>query len=70
MTRQRVQEIEDALKPHGYEWLLGMIGIAGPGNLVVVFAGPGDFYTALLTHNNKVLWCKSCGDTGEDSQNG
>lgn len=61
-----MKDYEEALKPYGYEWLLGIIGIAGPGNLIVVFAGPGDFYVACVDHNNKVLWCCPAGSFGDD----
>jgi hypothetical protein len=53
--------IASALQPYGFEWLVSVTAIAGPGSLVVVFAGPGDFYTACLTHDNKVVWVMSCG---------
>lgn len=56
-----MKDIANALRPYGFEWLVSATGIAGPGSLVVVFSGPGDFYTACLTHDNKVVWVMSCG---------
>lgn len=53
--------IEVALKPFGYEWLVSATGIAGTGSLIVTFAGPGDFYTACLTHDDQVVWVMTCG---------
>jgi hypothetical protein len=62
-----MRDIATALRPFGYEWLVSATGIAGPGNLIVVFAGPGDFYTACVTHDNQVVWVMNCGGTDEAS---
>lgn len=62
-----MSEITKALKPYGYDYLVSMTGIMGSGSLIVVFAGPGDFYTACLTHDNKVVWVMSCGGQDVDS---
>jgi hypothetical protein len=59
--------IAEALKPFGYEWLVSATGISGPGSLIVVFAGPGDFYTACLTRDDKVVWVMTCGGQEVDS---
>lgn len=53
--------IAKALKPYGYEWLLSITGISGPGSLIVVFASKGDFYTGCLTHDFQVVWVMTCG---------
>ena len=66
----RFNNYEDALIPYGYQWLLGCIGIAGPGNLVVVFATEGDFSVACVTHDNRVLWCQPCGGSDMEETNG
>jgi hypothetical protein len=57
------ERLARVLKPYGYEWLVAAVGISGPGNLVVTFAAPGDFFTACVTHDDRVLWCLSCGGT-------
>jgi len=62
-----MDKIAQALKPYGYEWLLSVTGIAGPGSVIVVFAGKGDFYTACLTHDDKVVWVMTCGGQEVDS---
>lgn len=62
-----MREIEKALKPYGYEWLLSATGIAGPGSMIVVFAGLGDFYTACLTHDDQVVWVMTCGGQEVDA---
>lgn len=58
-----LQDIVDALNPHGYVWMVSITGIAGRGNYVVVFTTHGDFYTACVNHKAEVLWCHSCGGT-------
>lgn len=60
-----LDETLEALEPYGYEYLLGVIGIPGPGNVVVTFASKGDIHTACVTHDYQVLWCVSCGGTQE-----
>lgn len=62
-----INKIADALKPYGYEWLVSATGIAGPGSLIVVFAGLGDFYTACLTHDDQVVWVMTCGGQEVDA---
>jgi hypothetical protein len=59
--------ISRALKPYGYEWPLSWTGIAGAGSQIVVFAGPGDFYTACLTHDCEVVWVMTCGGQEVDA---
>lgn len=59
--------IAAALKPYGYEWLVSATGIAGPGSMIVVFAGVGDFYTACLTHDDQVVWVMTCGGQEVDA---
>jgi hypothetical protein len=65
--RKMRDSVAEALKPYGYEWLVSATGIAGPGNLIVVFAGPADFYTACLTHDDKVVWVMTCGGQEVDA---
>lgn len=62
-----MRNIAAALRPYGYEWLLSATGIAGPGAMIVVFAGSGDFYTACLTHDDQVVWVMTCGGQEVDS---
>lgn len=62
-----LRDIGEALKPYGYQWLLSVTGIAGPGSMIVVFAGLGDFYTACLTHDDHVVWVMTCGGQEIDS---
>jgi hypothetical protein len=64
-TKPFLDDVVLALKPYGYQWLVSATGITGPGNLIIVFAGLGDFYTACLTHDSRVLWCHSCGGYGD-----
>lgn len=59
--------IAAALKPYGYEWIVSATGIAGPGSMIVVFAGLGDFYTACLTHDDQVVWVMTCGGQDVDA---
>lgn len=59
--------IREALKPWGYDGLLSVTGVSGPGSMIVVFAGPGDFYTACLTHDYQVVWVMSCGGQEVDA---
>lgn len=56
-----VKDIKQALKPYGYEWMVSITGMSGSGSLIVVYAGPGDFYTACLTHDYQVVWVMTCG---------
>lgn len=56
-----MEKIAEALKPYGFDWVVSITGIPGPGNIVVVFATMGDLLTACLTHDYKVVWVLSCG---------
>lgn len=62
-----MRDIAAALNPYGYEWLVSATGICGPGALIVVFAGPGDFLTACLTKDNEVVWVMTCGGQEVDA---
>lgn len=65
MTNKRLAEV---LAPLNYQWLLGATGVAGPGNLVVIFATEGDFMCACISHDDRILWSRPCGgleDSGE-----
>lgn len=62
-----IRDIAEALKPYGYEWLVSVTGICGPGALIVVFATGGDFFAACLTHDNQVVWVMSSGASEVDS---
>ena len=64
------QAICDALKAHGFDYPVAMVGIPGPGNWVVVFASLGDFHVACVNYDNQVLWCHSCGMTMQEKTNG
>lgn len=60
-----VERVSEILKPYDYYYLVASVGIPGPGNIVVTFATQGDFYTACINARGKVLWCHTCGGTGE-----
>lgn len=60
-----LDDIVQALKPYGYDYLESITGVAGPGNMVVVFWTAGDCLTACVSHDAKVIWVLSCGGTGE-----
>lgn len=62
-----MQEISNALKSYGIDYLVSVTGICGPGSLIVVFADAGDFKTACLTHDYKVVWVMTCGGHEVDS---
>lgn len=66
MSKTLDELIFGALNPHGFSYLVSLVGIMGPGNMVVVFATAGDFYTACINHQGKVLWCYSCGGSDDD----
>lgn len=62
-----MRDIASALKPYGFEWLVSVTGISGPGSLIVVYATAGDFQTACLTHDNQVVWVMTCGGQEVDA---
>ena len=62
-----MNKILEALKPYGYAWLESMTCISGSGSSIVVFATEGDFLTACLTYDYKVVWVMSCGGQEVDA---
>lgn len=62
-----MDKIAEALKPYGYEWLVSVTGISGSGSLIVIYAGPGDFCAACMTHDHHVVWVMTCGGQEVDA---
>lgn len=62
-----MRAIGDALKPYGFEYLVSVTGISGPGSLIVVYATAGDFQTACLTYDHQVVWVMTCGGQEVDA---